>query len=118
MESILEIFQIVKKDFCGLLNYKLRGNTIEIITGIPTITSAAVSVFISYDKGKYAVSDGGWLSAGEYNNYNNDPDEGEVIDRIIDQYMQFFSIKQLNVKMDQFTITARRKMSSYFLGAF
>lgn len=93
MSLILDhIFQQVKTDFCSLLDCRYRGDTLEIITAIPTITSSYVSVFISYSDKKYNVSDGGWIYK---NNYESTVfDDTEMLKRIIQQYKNHFKIKE------------------------
>ncbi|RIV20384.1 hypothetical protein DYU11_20245 [Fibrisoma montanum] len=95
MENLLPLFKAIKSDFCNIVNYKLRGTTIEIITGIQTITNAVVSIFVSYKDGKIVVSDGGWINEGEYETYYAEHDSDEVIDLVVSQYTSYFDIKSV-----------------------
>lgn len=87
---LTDIFSAVKSDLCSLVDFKLRGDTIEIITGIPTITSSHVSVFVSYRDGEYIISDGGWVNGGEYDNEISDDD---IYSRILAQLIDHFRMK-------------------------
>lgn len=86
------IFQVVKSDFCGLIDFKMRGDTIEIITSIPTITNSYVSVFVSHKDGTYAISDGGWISRNSYE--GQQIEDTELLLRIYEQYKEHFKIKE------------------------
>lgn len=86
-----DIFKAVKSDFCTLVDFKIRGDTIEIITGIPTISSSFVSLFISQQDNQYVISDGGWIHQGMYDNQVNDD---TVYDRVLTQYIEHFNISQ------------------------
>ncbi|RZL44763.1 MAG: hypothetical protein EOO93_27565, partial [Pedobacter sp.] len=86
------IFDIVKTDFCSLIDFKLRGDTIEINTAIPTLTNSYVSVFASFKDGMYIVSDGGWFDRNMYE--SNVVAELEVHKRIVEQFKNHFQIKE------------------------
>ncbi len=86
------IFDIVKTDFCSLIDFKLRGDTIEINTAIPTLTSSYISVFVSFREDTYIVSDGGWFDKNMYESI--DADESDIQRRIIGQYKVHFQIKE------------------------
>lgn len=93
MTELIDIFKAVKSDFCNLMDYKMRGSTIEILTSVSTITDHYVSVFISYKKGTYIVSDGGWLDRQYYDNTTSVEDE-DIIQRIELQYRGHFGINR------------------------
>lgn len=90
-----EIFKVVKSDFCDLIDCRLRGDTIEIITAIPTITSSYVSVFISKQGDTFNVSDGGWISRNLYE--GQELDDSDTLKRITNQYKEYFKIKELKL---------------------
>ena len=46
MEKLLDIFNAVKSDFCELTTYKVRNNSIEIITPFSTLNNKFISVFV------------------------------------------------------------------------
>lgn len=92
--NLIDIFSSVKNDFCNLVNYKLRGNTIEIVTGVPTMNGHLVSVFISNDNGIYCISDGGWIDKKYYGNKVFEEFE-EILFLIQDQYSKSFDVKVL-----------------------
>lgn len=92
--NLKDIYDTVKSDFCNLVNYKLRGNTIEIVTGVPTMNGHLVSVFISNDNGVYCISDGGWVDKEYYGNKLFE-DRIETLTLIQDQYSKSFEVKEL-----------------------
>lgn len=87
-----KIYQQVKSDFCSLINFKLRGNVIEIITNICTINNHYVSVFISQKEDYFIVSDGGWISSGIYEGEVLENDES-IIYRLELQFREHYKIK-------------------------
>jgi hypothetical protein len=87
-----EIYRKVKGDLCGLVDFKLRGGTLEIITPVGTLTNRFVSVFVSQTGETYIVSDGGWLDRHYYENHARAEDE-EINDRIEDQLRGHFGVK-------------------------
>jgi len=91
MESLKSIYDIVKSDFCNLLDYKLHGNTIEILTGIPTINESMVSVFVSWDGKKYIASDGAWIDDNVYD--SEEVLDGDLVNRVSQQYRDYYAIK-------------------------
>ena len=44
--ELVEIYEEVKKSFCGLNSFKVRGDVIEISTPFSTLNNKFVSVFI------------------------------------------------------------------------
>ncbi|CCH53735.1 hypothetical protein BN8_02853 [Fibrisoma limi BUZ 3] len=91
--ELTDLFQQVKSDFCNLMDYKLRGNTLEIITGVSTLTNHYVSVFVSLQSGTYIISDGGWIDKGFYDNIISSEDE-DVFQRVETQFQAHFDIRQ------------------------
>ena len=61
MEQLLKIYNSVKSDFCELTTYKIRNNSIEIITPFSTLNDKFVSVFVKFYQNQIIVSDGGWI---------------------------------------------------------
>ena len=88
-----DIYSQVKSDFCNLIDYKIRDSTLEVITGVNTLTNHYVSVFISFQSGKYVVSDGGWIDRQFYDNFLDNEDE-DIFQRIDSQYVAHFDIKR------------------------
>lgn len=64
--ELLTIFETIKDAFDSLWTYKVRGNSIEIITPYATTNDMFISVFITLRGQEFVVSDGGWLSNGGY----------------------------------------------------
>ena len=91
------IYNQVKSDFCNLIDYRMRDTTLEIITGVNTLTNHYVSVFISFQSGKYIVSDGGWIDRQFYDNFLDSEDE-DIFQRIDSQYVSHFNIKRTTHK--------------------
>lgn len=91
MEKLLDIFQIIKNDFCSLTTYKLRGESLEIITPFSTLNNKFISVFIKQINGKYIISDAGWTDLNYYNvDINEESDD--IIERIFSYYQQIYGI--------------------------
>jgi hypothetical protein len=92
MATLTDLFQIVKTDFCNLMDFRLRGNTIEIMTNVSTITNHFVSVFVSQQEDYYIVSDGGWLTKEYYENSVVYEDE-IIVQKLQLQYRNHFNIQ-------------------------
>lgn len=90
-----DIFKTIKEEFCGLTTYKLRGETLEIITPFSTLRNKFVSVFIKEVKDKFIVSDGGWINL---NYYGDEVDENseDLIERITSYYTLNYDIKTVS----------------------
>ncbi len=91
--ELKDIYHQVKSDFCNLMDYKMRDSTLEIITGVSTLTNHYVSVFVSLQSGKYVVSDGGWIDRQYYDNQTDVEDE-DIFQRVEIQYRSYFDIKK------------------------
>src|SRR5690606_9371443 len=91
----LEIFKDIQDTFSDLWKYKLRGQTLEIITPYATSNNSFVSVFFTIRGNEYIFSDGGWLSTGEYG--------FSLIDhlcfqKLFDHFQDSFSVLQTSAK--------------------
>lgn len=91
MDKLLEIFQNIKNDFCALTTYKLRGESLEIITPFTTLNNKFISVFIKEIKGKYVISDAGWIDLNYYD-INISEESDDIIERIFTYYQKSFDI--------------------------
>lgn len=91
MDKLLNIFQTIKDDFCSLTTYKLRGESLEVITPFSTLNNKFISVFIKEIQGKYVISDAGWTDLNYYDVSVNEEDD-EIIERIFTYYQQNFDI--------------------------
>lgn len=87
------IFDIVKMDFCHLFQFKIHGDTLEIITPMVTLTSKFVSVFITQRGEKLIVTDGGWIHQNIYD-CDLDLEDKETVFLIFDQYKKYYNITQ------------------------
>lgn len=87
------IFSTIKSDFYNLIDYKIRGNTLEVITSVTTISNQFVSVFISKDSERYIVSDGGWIDRQYYHEESNSKEEEEVNLRVEEQLRNHYGVK-------------------------
>lgn len=92
MENLLDIFSAVKSDFCELTTYKIRTNSVEIITPFSTLNNKFVSVFVKYSQNQIVVSDGGWIDLNYYETNINEDSEA-IIDRVTSYYLQNYQIK-------------------------
>jgi hypothetical protein len=87
-----KIYSEVKAAFCSLVDFKVRGNTLEIITPFATLSSKIVSVFITEREGKLIVSDGGWINENIYNEDETENDD-DVLNKIFLANESFYKIK-------------------------
>lgn len=90
--SLTEIYNDIKEAFCSLWTYKIRGNTIEVITPFSTPTSKFISVFITQRDDHYIVTDGGWLLSGEY--YSLYEIEGQEFSNLLLYFESFYELKK------------------------
>ena len=97
MDNLLDIFKTIKDDFCSLTTYKLRGESLEIITPFSTLNNKFVSVFIKEIKGKYVISDAGWTDLNYYD-INISEESDDIIERIFTYYQQSFEISTTSDK--------------------
>jgi len=90
--DLLELYNVVKRNFCELTSYKVRGNVLEIITAFSTLNNKFVSVFIKEESGKIIVTDNGWVDLNTYETplYEESDD---IIKRVQINYANTFAIK-------------------------
>lgn len=82
----------IKESFCGLVKFKQRDNLLEVITPFTTINDKFVSVFVVYTRGKYVITDNGWIQ-GNY--YEAEPLEGndDINDRVRESFSTSYDIR-------------------------
>jgi hypothetical protein len=97
MDKLLDIFKTIKDNFCSLTTYKLRGESLEIITPFSTLNNKFVSVFIKEIKGKYVISDAGWTDLNYYD-VDISEESDDIIERIFTYYQQSFEISTTSDK--------------------
>jgi hypothetical protein len=90
-----DLFSVIKSDFCNLFSYKQRGDTMEVITSICTVTNCYVSVFISQKNNEYIVSDGAWIFGRQYENELFEDIDKEIVDKVTNQYIEHYEIKKI-----------------------
>lgn len=93
-EELIGIFKEIKESFCSLINYKIRGNTIEVITPFTTPGSKFISVFITRKNDAFVVTDGGWLMSGEY--LEEDMFNGKRLNEIYGYFESYYDLKIVN----------------------
>ncbi|MGM9507576.1 hypothetical protein ACS5NO_07610 [Larkinella sp. GY13] len=98
-DRLVSIFETIKSDICNLVEYRARGETIEIITQFTTLNNCVVSVFLSVKEDKIIVSDGGWLHRDKYNDQGL-VDELSIVTRINTQLIEYYKIKQTQSKQN------------------
>lgn len=98
MENLLNIFESIKGDFCSLTSYKLRGESLEIITPFSTLNNKIVSIFIKKINNKYVVSDAGWTDLNYYD-VNISEESEDIIERIFTYYKQSFGVSTVSDKV-------------------
>jgi len=90
MEQIA-IFEGLKSSFNALWQYKVRGNSIEVITPYSTTNDMFISVFITERDNEFIVSDGGWLSDGTYETMIDFNDDCYI--KLYYHYESYYDIK-------------------------
>ena len=86
------IIDRIKSSFCNLTSFKVRLNSLEVITPYSTINSKFISIFITFTNGKIVLTDNGWIDQ----NYYETPlyeDSDDIIRRIILSYKSSFNVK-------------------------
>ena len=89
--ALTDLFERIRADYSLLLDYKRHGQTLELLTGIPTLCQSLVSVFISFDGEKYIASDGGWIKLGLYTPLQSD--NPALAESVAGEYRQYFGVK-------------------------
>jgi hypothetical protein len=92
--NTLELFGEIKDTFCSLWKYKVRGETIEIITPYTTPNAKFVSVFITQRNDSYIVTDGGWLLGGEY--YDTDNIDNKSFNSLLKYFEAFYELRAID----------------------
>lgn len=93
-----QIFEAVKSDFCSLMNFKVRGDTLEVQTSFVTLGNQFVSIFISLKNDVFIVSDGGWIDQNYYGDSERDQMEEDIIQRIESQLRYSYKMNQVKAK--------------------
>jgi len=91
MEKLLEIYNSIKSDFCELTTYKIRNNSIEIITPFSTLNDKFVSVFVKFYQNQIIISDGGWIDLNYYEVNINEESE-TIVDRVTAYFQQNYKV--------------------------
>ncbi|WP_210521326.1 hypothetical protein [Hymenobacter terricola] len=91
--SFEDLFHRVRQDYGQLWDVKLRGKTLEIITPHSTTTDKFVSVFLVAQGDDFVVSDGGFLSHGNYT--ETDMGESVCYNRMVEHLEDHYAIKQV-----------------------
>jgi len=92
MEKLLDIYNSVKSDFCELTTYKIRENSVEIITPFSTLNDKFISIFVKEYQNQIIVSDGGWVDLNYYEVDINEESEA-IIDRVTAYFQQNYKVK-------------------------
>ena len=104
-----DIFDIIKKDFCHLFQFKIHGDTLEVITPLVTLTDKFVSVFVTQRGDKLIVTDGGWIHQNIYE-YPNEFDDKEIVFVLFNQYKEYYNIKHTDNKTNPMYFRAITKI--------
>lgn len=91
---MIEIKQQLIEAFSKLCMSRKRGETIEIITPLATITDNLVSIFFSQEDNKWIISDGGWLMEGRYLYLEN------ISPKVIEYFSGIFNVQKINSSKD------------------
>lgn len=93
-----EIFNEIKQAFGSLWKYRLRGESLEIMTPFSTSTDMYVSVFLTKRKDAWIVTDGGWLGSGVYQ--RELPIDDILFSRMLDFYVEEHGISRTTNALD------------------
>nr|WP_296026443.1 hypothetical protein [uncultured Prevotella sp.] len=97
MEKIID--EIIQA-FSSLWKFRKRGESLEIITPVPTSNDGFVSVFLTRRGNEYVVTDGGWIDSGLY---DVEEDVTHVVYRkIIQYYLETYGILSVKAKNLEF----------------
>lgn len=91
-DKLLKIFNAIKNDFCNLFKYKIKGETLEVITSFPTLNNKFVSIFVTERENKYIITDGGLIDKDEYD-IECDQKNKRYVDLIKRTYIDRWEIK-------------------------
>jgi len=94
-----KIISLIKSSFCELTSFKVRNNSLEVITAFSTLNGKFISVFITFTDGKFIITDNGWIDQNYYE-YPNYDDSEDLINRIIHSFKSFYSVKSTLDKTD------------------
>lgn len=86
------LFHTIRCAFDSLWQIRPRGNSFEIITPFPAARDRYVSLFITRQREKIVVTDGGWLSEGIYYIGGDEPDLTSVFDRMLNYFISDFGV--------------------------
>ena len=87
------IFTDIVASFDKLWKFKIRGNSLEIITPFITTSQKFISVFLSEKNGEFIISDGGWIESNIYECSLNFDDD--TFNRAFFHYYNAFNIKEV-----------------------
>jgi hypothetical protein len=79
-----------------LWDFRIHGNSMEVITPSSTASDTFVSVFITQRGNEYIVSDGGWISDECYG--MSLPFDTSCFERLFSYYYNFYGIKETQGK--------------------
>ncbi len=83
----------IKSSFCNLTQFKLRGEVLEVITAFSTINRKFISVFVTFNKNEFVITDNGWVYKNYYEN-SQDKSNDELLNNITNSYINSFNVKQ------------------------
>jgi len=90
-----DIYSDVVTSFGQLWSCKHRGNTLEIITPISTLSNKFVSVFVTEREEGFVVTDGGWIDNEYYDCNIRDLIGVECFEKQFNFFLSSFQIKQI-----------------------
>ena len=61
-----ELFECIKRSYNSLWKVRVLGESLEIVTPMVTVNDFFVTVFVTKRGKDYIVTDGGWISSGNY----------------------------------------------------
>ncbi len=92
--SLESLYNEVKRDFCGLFDYQMLGETIKITVPLVTATSKFVTVFVTERNNKLVAADGGYLLEDLYNT-SDYTSKNELAQNAFEYLVKYYKIKQV-----------------------
>lgn len=87
-----EIIAKVRSSFCNLTSFRIRDNSLEVITAYSTLNSRFVSVFVTFTRNKIVLTDSGWIDQNYYETPREEDSE-DIVNRVISFYEDAYSVK-------------------------
>ena len=86
------LFESIKETYNSLWHVKVLGDSLEIVTPMVTTSDSFVSVFVTKRGDDYVITDGGWISAGYYE--QDGDNQGKAYQKLFQYFIDNYDIHQ------------------------